>query len=209
MRVFKRHQNATPANAAATDPSAAPTPRPEPAAPAAETMPAATTSTATPTEPTAPAGLLDQLLEDWLGLWPVPRLVPPEQWIPLERIAVDQNQSDGTLVIRATLPNIDPEKELDLTIAHGVLQIHAEHRDDNTSEDGGIQRHTVRYQEFTRSLPLPAGVTADDVHASYADGVLEVTVPAPVADATPEDPGEHGLSDSGDVGRFLLPKRPW
>ena len=188
MHLFKRHQNATPADAAATDPTTAPTTPPEPAAPAAKTMPAATTPTATPPEPAAPVGLLDQLLEDWLGLWPVPRLVPPEQWIPLERIAVEQNQSDGTLVIRATLPNIDPEKEIDLTVAHGVLQIHAEHRDDGTSEDGGIQRHTVSYQAFTRSLPLPAGVTADDVHASYADGVLEVTVPAPVADAARKIP---------------------
>ena len=80
--------------------------------------------------PEAQVWLLDQLLEDWLGLWPVPNLVPPEQWIPLERMAVEQNQSDGTLVIRATLPNVDPEKEVDLTVSNGVLRIHAEHRGD-------------------------------------------------------------------------------
>ena len=186
MHLLKRHQKDPPSDAAATDPTTVTAAPPEPVAPDAETMPAATTPTGTPLEPEAPVGLLDQLLEDWLGLWPMPRLVPPEQWIPLERIGVEQ--SDGMLVIRATLPNVDPEKEVDLTVSNGVLQIHAEHRDDSTSEDGGIQRHTVSYQAFTRSLPLPAGVTADDIHASYADGVLEVTVPAPVAGATQKIP---------------------
>lgn len=183
MHVFKRHPKATEAEAADTDQQTSPTAPPEAAVPAPETPPAETRA-----EADAPAVLFDQLLEDWLGLWSVPRLVPPEQWIPLERIVVKQNQTDGTLVIRANLPNVDPEKEIDLTVSNGVLQIHAEHRDDRTSEDGGIQRHELSYESFTRSLPLPAGVTADDVHASYAEGVLEVTVPAPVADASRKIP---------------------
>jgi HSP20 family protein len=182
MHVLRRHQKTTPAESAATE-STTSAPAPAEHAEHAESVaPAATTSPAPSLEPAAPVGLLDQLLEDWLGLWPVPRLVPPQQWIPLEKIAVDQNQVDGTLVIRATLPNIDPDKEIDLTVANGVLQIHAEHRDDHTSEDAGVQRHTSSYEAYTRSLPLPAGVTADDVSATYADGVLEVTVPAPVPD---------------------------
>jgi HSP20 family protein len=189
MHVFKRHQKGAPADAGATEAAPAPTAPSEPAVSAAETTPvepAAPAAETTPVEPGPPVGLLDQLLEDWLGLWRVPRLVPPEKWIPLERITVEQN--DGTLVIRAALPDVDPEKDVSLTVAHGVLQIHAEHRDDRTSEDGGIKRHTVSYEAFSRSLPLPAGVTADEIHASYADGVLEVTVPAPVADATRKIP---------------------
>jgi len=50
----------------------------------------------------------------------------------------------------------------------------------------------VSYHAYTRSLPLPAGVTADDVNASYADGVLQVVVPAPVADATQKIPVHKG-----------------
>jgi HSP20 family protein len=186
--LFKRHAKATHDEAAAADPTPGPAASSESAPPAQEPTPAETASTATPAVPEAPLWLLDQLLEDWLGLWPVPSLVPPEQWIPLERMAVEQNQSDGTLVIRAALPNVDPEKEIDLTVSNGVLRIHAEHRDDSTSENGGVQRHAVSYEAFARSLPLPAGVNADDVQASYADGVLEVTVPAPVAEATRKIP---------------------
>ena len=188
MNLFKRHAKATPVEAAATDPTPATAASSESAPLVQEPPRAPTASTATPAAPEAPVWLLDQLLEDWLGLWPVPRLVPPEQWIPLERMAVEQNQSDGTLVIRATLPDVDPEKEIDLTVSNGVLRIHAEHRGDSTSENGGIHRHAVSYEAFTRSLPLPAGVNADDVQASYTDGVLEVTVPAPVAEATRKIP---------------------
>jgi HSP20 family protein len=188
VHLFKRHDDAAPTEAAATEPTPEPAESPEPTASATSTLPNATTPTTTSVEPEAPVGLLDQLLEDWLGLWAMPPLLPPAQWLPLDRIAVEQDQSDGTLVIRATLPDIDPEKDIDLTVAQGVLQIHVEHRDDTTREDGGIRQHTVSYAAYTRSLPLPAGVTADDVHASYADGVLQVSVPAPVADATRKIP---------------------
>jgi HSP20 family protein len=45
-------------------------------------------------------------------------------------------------------------------------------------------RREMHYGSFSRVLPLPAGVDADQVTASYADGVLEVRLP--LGDAAPE-----------------------
>jgi HSP20 family protein len=35
------------------------------------------------------------------------------------------------------------------------------------------------YGRFFRAIPLPDGVNAEQVDASFKDGVLEVTLPAP------------------------------
>ncbi|HYA67688.1 MAG TPA: Hsp20/alpha crystallin family protein, partial [Acidimicrobiales bacterium] len=46
-------------------------------------------------------------------------------------------------------------------------------------------RSEFRYGTFERDVLLPKGVTADDVSASYTDGILEVRVPMPT-EAKPE-----------------------
>jgi len=59
-----------------------------------------------------------------------------------------------------------------VTVGAGYLTIHAE-RHDKTE---GKHRSEFRYGAFTRSLPLPANVNADDVTATYHDGILTVSV---------------------------------
>lgn len=38
----------------------------------------------------------------------------------------------------------------------------------------------LRFGSFTRTLPLPEGVSEDDVTAGYEDGILEIRIPAHV-----------------------------
>jgi HSP20 family protein len=79
---------------------------------------------------------------------------------------------DGSYVIRAELPGIDPEKDVEVTVADGILTIKAERREEKT----GKHHSEFRYGTFTRSVTLP--VTADTEHivAVYGHGILEVTV---------------------------------
>ena len=44
-------------------------------------------------------------------------------------------------------------------------------------EEGRFYRLERSYGRFSRSLTLPQGIKADAVSATFADGVLEVTVP--------------------------------
>jgi HSP20 family protein len=37
----------------------------------------------------------------------------------------------------------------------------------------------IRYGSFERSISLPEGIKADDLKATYHDGVLELTAPMP------------------------------
>ncbi len=88
-------------------------------------------------------------------------------------IRVEDYMDGKDYVVRAEMPGIDPDKDVDVSIEGELLTIHGERneeeRDKNHSE--------FRYGSFTRSLRLPAGAKKDDVSAKYDAGVLEVRVP--------------------------------
>jgi HSP20 family protein len=96
-------------------------------------------------------------------------------------LRVEELREGDTMVIRAELPGIDPDKDVELTVANGVLQIRAERQE--KSEDTGKSgyRSEFRYGSFVRNLALPDGVKPEDVTAAYRDGILEVRVPLPKA----------------------------
>jgi HSP20 family molecular chaperone IbpA len=111
------------------------------------------------------------------------------RWLDLNRpsslsdlmhyIPVESFMRDGAYVVRADLPGIDPEKDIEVEVDGDVLTIHGERREEE-HENGHSE---VRYGSFTRSLRLPQGASAADVQARYDAGVLEVTVPMKEAPA--------------------------
>ena len=108
------------------------------------------------------------------------RAVPfPHWWWVEDLIRVEEYREDGTLVIRADLPGIDPDKDVELTVSDGTLHIEAERREEEKREEKGYVRREVRYGSLSRSLPLPPGVTEADITATYKDGVLEIRIPEP------------------------------
>ncbi|GLZ06556.1 hypothetical protein Acsp03_40220 [Actinomadura sp. NBRC 104412] len=92
-----------------------------------------------------------------------------------QAIRVEDYSENGTYVIRAELPGMDPDKDVEITVSEDVLHIHAERREE-TKEP---RRSEFRYGSFDRSLVLPAKVKAEDIKASYDKGVLTVRVPMP------------------------------
>lgn len=96
---------------------------------------------------------------------------------------VEEFQDGGTLVVRAELPGIDPENDVDITVAEGVLHIKAERRERTENKDKSGYRSEFRYGALTRSITLPSGASQDDISAAYRDGVLEVRMRVPEAGA--------------------------
>ena len=84
---------------------------------------------------------------------------------------------EGSCVIRAELPGIDPAKDVEITVHGGVLTI-AAHREERTEDERPDAYHSeFHYGSFQRSIRLPDGVTQSDVRAAYKDGILEVRLP--------------------------------
>jgi len=85
---------------------------------------------------------------------------------------VEDYVKDGHYVVRAELPGIDPEKDVEVTVSKGVLTISATRHE----ETEGKHRSEFRYGAFVRSITLPAGADEDHIQATYDKGVLEVVV---------------------------------
>jgi HSP20 family protein len=123
---------------------------------------------------------MDRFLDEWMRALPGRRPFGlSAEWLGADAIRVDQYRAGDTEVIRAELPGIDPEKDVDLTVGGGLLRINAERRIEEKTEDTGFLRHELRYGRFARTLPLPEGVTDSDITATYKDGILEIRIPIP------------------------------
>lgn len=111
-------------------------------------------------------------LVDWLeSEFPaIPALRP---FAGLQMMRVEDFQEGDDYVVRAELPGIDPDTDVDLAIHDGVLTIKAERREERKDP----HRSEFRYGSFSRSVSLPAGSDENKVTATYRDGILEIRVP--------------------------------
>lgn len=115
---------------------------------------------------TNPVTELRSWLESDLGLG-----LPSSGGLPLVRI--EDYLEDDTYVLRAELPGLDPDKDIEITVAEGILTIRGE-RSEETRERDHSEFH---YGSFSRSVSLPAGSKVDQIDAQYRGGVLELRVP--------------------------------
>ncbi|HUB42550.1 MAG TPA: Hsp20/alpha crystallin family protein [Streptosporangiaceae bacterium] len=108
------------------------------------------------------AEMIDWLETPWTSLRPVSG----------HPMRMEDFVRDGSYVIRAELPGIDPDKDLEVTVAGGILRIKAERREER------IDKHhsEFHYGTFSRSVTLPTGVDERHVQAIYGHGILEVTI---------------------------------
>ncbi|TNC21821.1 Hsp20/alpha crystallin family protein [Amycolatopsis alkalitolerans] len=88
-------------------------------------------------------------------------------------VRVEDYVEDGTYVVRAELPGMDPKEDIHVTVERGELRLQAERK--FVKHDRG---HTeFAYGTFARTVRLPEGADAAQVTAGYEAGVLEVRIP--------------------------------
>jgi HSP20 family protein len=95
-------------------------------------------------------------------------------WAP----RIEVFEKDHRLVTRAELPGLKKE-DIKVEIADGQLAISGERKREFEQKKDNVFRSEREYGSFYRSVPLPDGVKLEDVKATFADGVLEVSVPLP------------------------------
>jgi HSP20 family protein len=109
--------------------------------------------------------------------WPAVRdLTLPEAvaWSP----KVDVFEKEGRLFTRVDLPGVKKE-EVKVEVTDGHLALSGERKYEKEEKKDNTYRTEREYGSFYRAVPLPEGVKLDDVKATFADGVLEVSVPLP------------------------------
>lgn len=97
------------------------------------------------------------------------------QWMP----SVESYTKEGNLVFKAELPGVEP-KDLDVSVTDRELVIRGERKAEKGTKDEKYLYREINYGSFERHFVLPEGVKTDELKAKFKNGVLEITVPAPV-----------------------------
>jgi HSP20 family protein len=93
-------------------------------------------------------------------------------WAP----ALDISERKDAYLVTAELPGVEAE-DLEVTLEDGLLTIQGERHFAHDSSEQHFHRVERRYGAFRRSITLPAQVQAEQIEASFDNGVLQILVP--------------------------------
>ena len=93
-------------------------------------------------------------------------------WAP----ALDISERKDAYLVTVELPGVEAD-DLDITLEDGLLTIQGERHFANDSSEQQFHRVERRYGAFRRSITLPAQVQAEQIEASFDNGVLQILVP--------------------------------
>jgi len=130
---------------------------------------------------------VDDLLErfsserDWFAPFRFDREREPKAGRP----AIESCVEDGKFIVRTDLPGIDP-KNVDIKVVGDILTIRGSREEKSETKKADFLRREIRYGSFERSISLPEGIKAEDLKATYRDGVLELCAPMP-KEAVPKE----------------------
>jgi HSP20 family protein len=89
---------------------------------------------------------------------------------------MDVVETDSAIEVSAELPGI-AEKDIDLSIAKGLVTIRGEKKAEHEEEQGDYHLSERSFGSFVRSFRLPENVVEDRVEATFDKGVLTITLP--------------------------------
>ena len=101
-------------------------------------------------------------------------------WAP----ALDISERKDAYLVTVELPGVETE-DLEITLEDGLLTIQGERHFAHDSSEQQFHRVERRYGAFRRSITLPAQVQAEQIEASFDNGVLQIMVPK-MEEATPK-----------------------
>jgi HSP20 family protein len=93
-------------------------------------------------------------------------------WAP----ALDISERKDAYLVTVELPGVEAD-DLEITMEDGLLTIQGERQFTSESSEQQFHRIERRYGAFRRSITLPAQVQAEQIEASFENGVLQIVVP--------------------------------
>ena len=115
--------------------------------------------------------LFNQMLHDAWGAQATEG-VAGRIWAP----AVDIKETEEALQFKVELPGLAKE-DVEITVENSVLTIAGERKFEKETKGENYHRLERSYGSFSRSFTLPTGVRAEQVEATFDQGVLNITLP--------------------------------
>ena len=125
---------------------------------------------------------MDRMFDDFgLGRgWGRPSLLSGgASWSP----QVEMSQQNNELIVRVDLPGMN-RNDIKVDVTEGAITIQGERKSEHQEERGGVYRSERSYGSFYRTIPVPEGTMTDQAKATFKDGVLEISMPAPPEQVT-------------------------
>lgn len=88
---------------------------------------------------------------------------------------VDVYETEESYVLKADIPGMNKE-DIKIDVNDGTLTFKGEKKLEEKTENENYVRVERSYGAFTRSFTLSDNVDAENIQASYKDGVLEITL---------------------------------
>ena len=86
-------------------------------------------------------------------------------------------RSDGSQAVATVeLPGVRPE-DIDINVENDLLTIRGSREPEPLAEGERFRRHERGHGSFVRDITLPFTVDAEKVQATYAGGILTITMP--------------------------------
>ncbi len=89
---------------------------------------------------------------------------------------LDLSETDNEVTVRAELPGVRPE-DVNLEVTGNVLRISGQKSEEHEEMSRDFRYSERQYGSFARTIQLPTGVDANNVDATYKDGVLCIRMP--------------------------------
>ena len=89
--------------------------------------------------------------------------------------AIDQSEDEAAYHVAVELPGIE-KKDVEISLADNVLTIRGERELDKEEKEQSYYLRERAHGTFRRSLSFPVQIDENKVKASFADGVLSITL---------------------------------
>lgn len=120
--------------------------------------------------------LFDEMLGEPLGGFHWPAGTALAKPVAFAVPQVDVTENDAEVQVTAELPGLD-EKDVQVTLDENLLTIAGEKKAEHEEKQKNYHLMERSYGAFQRAIPLPAGVDAKKVKATFKKGVLHITLP--------------------------------
>ena len=118
-------------------------------------------------------GQMDRFFNEAFGRnWGIEEGLATDAWLP----PVDVMETPESIVLKADLPEVSKD-DVEISIQNNTLTLKGERKMEREVNEKLIYRMERSYGSFSRSFSLPPTVDTERVEASFANGVLTLTLP--------------------------------
>jgi HSP20 family protein len=96
------------------------------------------------------------------------------EWMP----QIEVLQNNGLFTVRADLPGLKKD-DVKVEITDDFLTLSGERKEEKEEKREDFYRSERSYGSFYRQIPLPENAKTENAVATFVNGVLEITIPAP------------------------------